>query len=61
MLDQVGVKVQKHQSRSQMCFPLKNDYETSWCLIIERWSNDRSDNVIVVIVAVVSLLCVSRE
>jgi hypothetical protein len=51
MLDQV-----RHQSRSQMRLPLKNDCETSRCLIGDRWSNDGSDSVIVVIVAVVSLI-----
>jgi hypothetical protein len=56
MLDQVRLKVQKHQFRSKMRLPLKNDYETSRCLIGDRWSNDRSDNVIVVIVAAVSLI-----
>jgi hypothetical protein len=56
MLDQVGLKVQKHQSRSQMCPPLKNGCETSRCLASDRWSNDGSDSVIVVNVAVVSLI-----
>jgi hypothetical protein len=56
MLDQVGLKVLKHQSRSQMRLPLKNDCETSRYLIGDRWSNDRSDNVIVVIVNAVSLI-----
>jgi hypothetical protein len=56
MLDQVELKVQKYQSRSQMCLPLKNACETSWCLIVDRWSNDGSDSVIVVIIAVVSLI-----
>jgi hypothetical protein len=56
MLDQVGLKVQKHQSRSQMCLPLKNGCETSRCLVGDRWSNDGSDSVIVVIVATVSLI-----
>jgi hypothetical protein len=56
MLDQVGLKVQKYQFRSQMCIPLKNGYETSRCLIGDRWSNDGSDSVIVVIVAAVSLV-----
>jgi hypothetical protein len=35
---------------------LKNDYETNWCLVSDRWSNDENDNVIVVIVTVVSLI-----
>jgi hypothetical protein len=60
MLDQVKLKVQKHQSRSQMCLPLKNSCETSWCLICDRWSNDESDSVIVVIVAAVSLIIDDR-
>jgi hypothetical protein len=56
MLVQVGLKVRKHQCRSQMRIHLKNGCETSWCLIGNRWSNDESDSVIVVIVAVVSLI-----
>jgi hypothetical protein len=56
MLDQVGLKVRKHQSRSQMRLHLKNGCETSRCLIGDKWSNDRSDNVIVVIVAAISLV-----
>jgi hypothetical protein len=56
MLDQVRLKVRKHQSRSQMHLPLKNGCETSRCLVGDRWSNDLSDSVIVVIVAVVSLI-----
>jgi hypothetical protein len=56
MLDQVGLKVRKHQSRSQMRLPLKNDCETSRCLVGDRWSNDESDSVIVVIVVAVSLI-----
>jgi hypothetical protein len=56
MLNQVGLKVQKYQSISQMCLPLKNVYETSWCLIIDRLSKNESDNMIVLIVAVVSLI-----
>jgi hypothetical protein len=39
-----------------MCLPLKNDCETSRCLKSDRWSNDRSDSVVVVIVVVVSLI-----
>jgi hypothetical protein len=35
---------------------LKNDYETNWCLVGDRWSNDENDNVIVVTVTVVSLI-----
>jgi hypothetical protein len=56
MLDQIGLKVQKHQSRSQMCLPLKNTCDTRRCLIVIRWSSEESDSVIVVIVAVVSLI-----
>jgi hypothetical protein len=56
MLDQVKMKVQKHQSRSQMRLPLKNACETHRCLIVDMWSNDGSDNVIVVIVAIISLV-----
>jgi hypothetical protein len=39
-----------------MCLPLKNSCETSQCLIADRWSNDESNSVIVVIVAAVSLI-----
>jgi hypothetical protein len=56
MLDQVRLKVQKHQSRSQMHLLLKNDGETSRCRIGDTWSNDGSDSVIVVIIAAVSLI-----
>jgi hypothetical protein len=56
MLDQVGLKVQKYQSRSQMRLPLKNNCESSRCLIGDRWSNDGSDSVIVFIVVAVSLI-----
>jgi hypothetical protein len=56
MLDQIGFKVQKQQSRSQMHLHLKNDCETSRCLVGDRWSNDGSDNIIVLIVAAVSLI-----
>jgi hypothetical protein len=56
MFDQVGLKARKHQFRSQMRLPLKNGCETSRCLVGDRWSNDGSDNVIVVIVAAVSLV-----
>jgi hypothetical protein len=35
---------------------LKNDCETSQYLIGDKWSNDESDSVIVVIVATVSLV-----
>jgi hypothetical protein len=56
MLDQVGLKDQKHQSRSQLCLPLKNACETSRCLIVDRWSNDRSDSAIIVIIAIKCVL-----
>jgi hypothetical protein len=56
MLDQVRLKLQKHQSRSQMRLHLKNACETRWCLIIDRGSNDESDSVLVVMIAVVSLI-----
>jgi hypothetical protein len=56
MLDQVGLKVQKHQSRSQIRFPLKNACETSRCFIVNRWSNDGSDSVKVIIVSIVTLV-----
>jgi hypothetical protein len=39
-----------------MCFPLKNSYETSQCLIGDRCSNDRSDSVIILVVTVVPLI-----
>jgi hypothetical protein len=39
-----------------MCLPLKDACETSRCLVVDRWSNDESDSVIVLIVAVVSLI-----
>jgi hypothetical protein len=38
-----------------MRFPLKNSCETSRWLICDRWSNDESDSVIVIIVVTVSL------
>jgi hypothetical protein len=56
MLDQVGLKVQKHESRSQMRLPLKNGCETSRCLIGDRWRNNGSDSVIVVIIAAIFLI-----
>jgi hypothetical protein len=56
MLNQVRLKVQKHQSRSQMCPSLKNGCQTSRCLIGDRWSNDENDSVIVVIVVAVSFI-----
>jgi hypothetical protein len=39
-----------------MRLPLKNGCETSWCLVGDRWSNDGSDSVIVLIIIVVSLI-----
>jgi hypothetical protein len=39
-----------------MYLPLKNVCETSRCLISDKWSNDKSDNTIVLIVAVVPLV-----
>jgi hypothetical protein len=56
MLDQVGLNVQKYQSRSKIHLHLKNGCDTSRCLIVDRWSNDGSDSVIVVIIVVISLV-----
>jgi hypothetical protein len=39
-----------------MRLPLKNGCETSQCLIGDRWSNDGSDSVIVLIVVTISLV-----
>jgi hypothetical protein len=39
-----------------MSLLLKNGCETNRCLIDDRWSNDESDSVIVVIVVSVSLV-----
>jgi hypothetical protein len=39
-----------------MCISLKNSCETNRCLVGDRWSNDGSDTVIVLIVAAVSLV-----
>jgi hypothetical protein len=39
-----------------MCLSLKNACDTSQCLIVDRWSNDGIDSVIVLIVAAVSLI-----
>jgi hypothetical protein len=39
-----------------MCIPLKNGCETSRCLVGDRWSNNGSDRVIVVIVVTISLI-----
>jgi hypothetical protein len=35
---------------------LKDACEASWCLIVDRWSNDGSDCVIVLVIVTVSLL-----
>jgi hypothetical protein len=56
MLNQVGLKVHKHQSISQMHLSLKNTCETSQCLVVDMWSNDGSDSVIVLIIAATSLV-----
>jgi hypothetical protein len=56
MIDQVRLKVQKYQSKSQMRLPLKNACETNQCLVVDRRSNDGSDIVIVLIVVDVSLI-----
>jgi hypothetical protein len=50
MLNQVGLNIQKHQSRSQMRLHLKNSCETSRCLVGDRRSNVGGDSVIVLIV-----------
>jgi hypothetical protein len=55
-LDQVGLNVQKYQSRSQMYLSLKNACEISRCLVVNRWSNNESDSVIVLIVVTISLV-----
>jgi hypothetical protein len=39
-----------------MRLSLKNGCETSRCLVGDRWSNDVSNNVIVVIIAAISLI-----
>jgi hypothetical protein len=52
MLDQVGLEIRKHQSRSQMHLPLKNACEIRRYLIVDKWSNKRSDSVIVIVVAI---------
>jgi hypothetical protein len=56
MLDQVRLEIQKLQSWSQMCLPLNNPCETSRWLVVDKWSNDENDNIIVLIVAVISLV-----
>jgi hypothetical protein len=39
-----------------MRLPLKNGCETSRCLVGDRWSNDGSDSVIVLIVVIIPLV-----
>jgi hypothetical protein len=39
-----------------MRLSLKNACETSRCLVVDRWHNDGSDSVMVVIIADVSLV-----
>jgi hypothetical protein len=39
-----------------MCLSLKNGCETNRCLVGDRWSNDGSDSVIVIILVAVSLV-----
>jgi hypothetical protein len=39
-----------------MCIPLENGCETNRCLIADKWSNDESDSVIVVIIVTISLI-----
>ena len=39
-----------------MHLSLKNDYGTSRCLVVDRWSNDGNDSVIVVIIVIVSII-----
>jgi hypothetical protein len=56
VLDQIVLKVQKHQSWSQLHLPLKDACETSQCLLVDRWGNGESDSVIVLIVVVVLLV-----
>jgi hypothetical protein len=56
MPNQVRLKVWKYQSVTQMRFPLKDACETSGCLIVDRWSNDGSDRVIVPIIVTISLI-----
>jgi hypothetical protein len=43
-----------------MRFTLKNDCETSWYLVGDRWSNNENDSVIVVIIAAVSFFVDDR-
>jgi hypothetical protein len=57
MLDNVGLKVRKHQSLCKLRLPLKDACESTLCLVVDRWRrNDTSDNVIVLIVVVISLI-----
>jgi hypothetical protein len=56
MLDQVGLKVRKHQSWCQSRLPMKDACETSRCFIVDRWSNDGSNSVIVLIEGAISLI-----
>jgi hypothetical protein len=56
MLDQVKMKVQKHQSWCQFRFLLNDACRTSRCLIVNRWSNDESDSVIVLIEGAITLV-----
>jgi hypothetical protein len=39
-----------------MRLPLKNSCETNRCLVNDRWSNNGSDSVIVVIVVTISFI-----
>jgi hypothetical protein len=39
-----------------MRLPLKNACENNQCLVVDRWSNDGSDIVIVLIIVDVSLI-----
>jgi hypothetical protein len=56
MLDQVGLNVRKISIMKSPLPPLKDASEASRCLVVDRWSNDGSDSVIVLIVVVVSLI-----
>jgi hypothetical protein len=50
------IECSKTSIKSQMRIPLKNACETSRCLVVDRWSNNESNSVIVLIVAVISLV-----
>jgi hypothetical protein len=39
-----------------MCLPLKDARKTTRCLVVDTWSNDGRESVIVLIVDVVSLI-----